>query len=161
MLKHLKKVVFFGLVALISFSCQKSDDAKPAIKPNNLPVRIAKSLNTTGLSNSTDGFASYVITTSSGYTYTLTFQEVNGYTTLNVTHPGGTTGDCLDRLVVILERWINDAQTIAGDPDNACSLLRTFTSDMRSIRDCVPSSEQGNFDEALDQMEESIDVFCQ
>lgn len=161
MLQHLKKVVFFGLVGLISFSCQKSDDAKPAIKPNNLPVRIAKSLNTTGLSNSTDGFASYVITTSSGYTYTLTFQEVNGYTTLNVTHPGGTTGECLDRLIVILEKWINDSQTLYMDQDNACSVVRGFVSDLRSIRDCVPSSEQANYDDALDEFDDSVDEFCQ
>jgi len=161
MISKIRYIVICLTLSLGFLSCQKQEDPKPAITPNKVPFRVAKSLNTTGLSNTTDGFSSYVITTSEGFTYTLTFQEVNGYTTFNVTRPGGTSGACKDRIIVLLDKWIDESQDLYYNQDNACSVVQTFVSDFRSVRDCVPAETRSDFEEASDKVGESVDEFCQ
>lgn len=144
------------------FSCQKHEDPKP-MNQTNIPVRVAKTFKKQGVTGVNDGFTSYVITTSEGYSYTLTFQENNGYTTLLVTQPGGTSpigGACIERIIAVLEKWINASQTLFIE-DNACSITRQFVNDFRALRDCVPAEAQGEFDEAFDEIDLALDQYCQ
>jgi hypothetical protein len=155
-------VVFSMAIGLGFLSCQKQEEVKPNVNPNKIPVRIAKSMNTTGLAATNDGFTSYVITTSEGYSYTVTFQEVDGYTSLVVTNPGGTSaeGACINRIIAILEKWINAQQELYYNQDNACSVVRSFINDLRTLEDCVPAEAQEDFDEALDEVDEALDGYC-
>jgi hypothetical protein len=166
------KTRFFSLVLGLTlglgiFSCQKQEDPKPANPGTpNVPFRIAKTkgrMATMGTLKANDGFTSYIITTSEGYSYTLTFQEVNGYTYLTVTNPGGSSpsvsGDCIERIIAVLEKWINDSQFLAFE-DDPCGLASSFVNDFRSLRDCVPAEAQEDFDEALDEIDEAVDEYC-
>lgn len=131
----------------------------------NAPFRIAKThkkMGNMGTLATTDGFTSYVITTGDGYSYTLTFQEVNGYTTIVVTNPGGVSpnaGNCIDKIVAILEKWINAAYTINND--NGCSVARSFVNDFRTLKDCVPTEAKPDFENAIDQLDKAVDQYCQ
>lgn len=165
MKSRILSVVFSLTIGLGFFSCQKQDDPKPA-NQSNVPFRVAKSkgkMGNMGTLGVKDGFTSYVITTSEGYSYTVTFQEVDGYTYLVVTNPGGTSpvaGACIERIIQILEKWINESQTLYFEED-PCSIARLFVNDFRSLRDCVPAEAQADFDEALDEIEESVDEYCE
>ncbi|HRH34452.1 MAG TPA: hypothetical protein PKY12_05305 [Catalimonadaceae bacterium] len=166
MKSRILSIVFSLTIGLGFFSCQKQEDPKPTT-PNNAPFRIAKSykkMGNAGTLAKNDGYTSYVITTSEGYSYTVVFQEVNGYTSIVVTNPGGTSpvdGACIQRIIAILEKWINDSQTIWIDQDNACAVSRSFWNDFRSLRDCVPAEAREGFDEALDEIDSAINEFCQ
>ena len=149
------------------FSCQKQQDPTPTKATVKVPFRVAKSQKTFNTSGVNEGFTSFVITTSEGFSYTMTFQEVNGYTALVVTNPGGTEamssiggGDCMNKIVSVLERWANQSSSVYQS-DNACSIVTAFISDLHSLEDCVPSDEQNDFDDTIDQLEELSYSFCQ
>lgn len=165
MKSRILSIVFSLTIGLGFFSCQKQDDPKPT-NQTNVPFRIAKThkkMGNMGTLGTKDGYTTYIITTSEGYTYNLTFQEVNGYTYIVVTNPGGTSpvsGDCIQRIIAVLEKWINESQQLYYDEDNACSIARSFVNDFRTLRDCVPAEARDAFDEALDEIDEAVDEYC-